>query len=139
MLLPDSPGDVLDCFDPDITNAVGRFLPGCQDIVVQIKYKLNNPNGFDMWVIVGDGDAKTKLLFDGTDVTPETNLFNKMVIKADSSHIVLLKKTINTCEPSYNVEMKMKLKPIDPVHGFANVCKSIPSEFCYYDWLIWFD
>jgi hypothetical protein len=103
----------------------------CQDIDVEIRYKIINPNKFDMSLVLGaPGDnknGKTKLVFNGNDITDritsDTVLSNNMIIGANKSHTAKYKTTVNTCSATYVAEMKIKLKPVDPRNGFANACK----------------
>jgi hypothetical protein len=106
-----------------------------------------------MWVvIIGGGqqegddsnetNLKTKLLFNGNDVTfsttPDTALSHKMIIKGHQSHIAKVETKINTCQQFYKTEMKMKLRPVESRNGFGNTCKyqCLHSDKCIFCLLV---
>mmetsp|Transcript_2827 Transcript_2827/g.5286 ORF Transcript_2827/g.5286 Transcript_2827/m.5286 type:complete len:244 (+) Transcript_2827:566-1297(+) len=129
---------LLDCFDPEVMETLLSGFPCNQDIDVVIRYKLINPNGFDMRVVLGRNEAgdtvstkengkRTRLIFNDRDVTfsttSETALSDGMIIPAKQSHIAVVITKIKSCQQSlYQAEMKMKLKPVDSSNGHLQIC-----------------
>jgi len=132
---------LLDCFDPEVMETLLSGFPCNQDIDVVVRYKLINPNGFDMRVVLGRNEAgdtvstkengkRTRLIFNDRDVTfsttSETALSDGMIIPAKQSHIAVVITKIKSCQQSlYQAEMKMKLKPVDSSNGSANMCSAV--------------